>query len=63
MVAGLVLVLARNRIKSTVAKVALALMATTYIAGAVAVATVGGTEDDETSDSKPSITTTRTPGE
>jgi len=63
MVAGLVLVLARNRVKSVVANVALALMATTYIAGAVAVATVGGTEDDETSDSKPSITTTRTPGE
>ena len=63
MVAGLVLVLARNRVKSVVANVALALMATTYIAGAVAVATVGGIEDDETSDSKPSITTTRTPGE
>ncbi len=63
MVAGLVLVLARNRVKSVVANVALALMATTYIVGAVAVATVGGTEDDETSDSKPSITTTRTPGE
>lgn len=63
MVAGLVLVLARNRVKSVVANVALALMATTYIAGAVVVATVGGIEDDETSDSKPSITTTRTPGE
>ena len=63
MVAGLVLVLARNRVKSVVANVALALMATTYIVGAVVVATVGGTEDDETSDSKPSITTTRTPGE
>jgi cation:H+ antiporter len=63
MVAGLVLVLARNRVKSVVANVALALMATTYIVGAVVVATVGGIEDDETSDSKPSITTTRTPGE
>ena len=63
MVAGLVLVLARNRVKSVVANVALALMATTYIVGAVVVATVGGTEDDETSDSKPSITTTRTPSE
>ena len=63
MVAGLVLVLARNRVKSVVANVALALMATTYIAGAVVVATVGGIEDDETSDSKPSITTTRTSGE
>ena len=63
MVAGLVLVLARNRVKSVVANVALALMATTYIVGAVAVATVGGTEDEQTSDSKPSITTTRTPGE
>jgi len=63
MVAGLVLVLARNRVKSVVANVALALMATTYIVGAVVVATVGGTEDDETSDSKPSITTIRTPGE
>ncbi|PKB74575.1 MAG: hypothetical protein BZY72_01070 [SAR202 cluster bacterium Io17-Chloro-G8] len=63
MVAGLVLVLARNRIKSTVAKVALALMATTYIVGAVVVATVGGTEDEEDPNSSLPVRTARTPGE
>ena len=63
MLAGLVLVLARNRVKSKVAAVALALMATTYIAGAVVVATVGGTEDEESSKSRTPITTVRTPGE
>ena len=68
MIAGLVLVLARERIKSAVAAAALALMATTYLAGAVVVATVGGTEDDdESSRSSPSsqqeTMTARTPGE
>ncbi len=61
MLAGLVLVLARNRIKSSIAALVLALMATTYIAGAVVVATVGGTDDDdESSRSSPGITTART---
>ncbi|MDA0263371.1 MAG: hypothetical protein O3A93_11020 [Chloroflexi bacterium] len=63
MLAGLVLVLARNRIQSAVAAVALALIAAAYIAGAVVVAAVGGIEDEESSESKPSITTIRTPGE
>ena len=63
MVAGLVLVLARNRIRSTVANVVLALMATTYIAGAVVVATVGGTEDGEPPNSSPPVRTAQTPGE
>lgn len=63
MLAGLVLVLARNRIKSMVARVALALMATTYIVGAVVVATVGGTEDVASSQSQTNITTARTPGQ
>ena len=63
MLAGLVLVLARNRIRSTVAAVALALMAATYVAGAVVVAAVGGSEDDESTKSRSTITTTRTPGE
>ncbi len=63
MVAGFVLVMARHRIGSTVANVALALMATTYIAGAVVVATVGGTEDDEDPNSSPPVRTARTPGE
>lgn len=47
MLAGLVLVLARNRVKPAIAAVALALMAGIYIAGAVAVAAVGGTEDEK----------------
>ena len=63
MVAGLVLVLARNRIKSTVAKAALALMAITYIVGAVVVATVGGTGDEEDPNSSLPVRTARTPGE
>jgi len=61
MVAGLVLVLARNRIKSSIAAVALALMATAYLMGAVIVATVGGTEDEDgSSRSSPPVTTART---
>ncbi len=63
MLAGLVLVLARNRIHSVVVRVVLSLMATTYIAGAVVVATVGGTEDKESSKIETSVTTARTPGE
>ena len=47
MLAGLVLVLMRDRIKSGVAAAVLALMATAYLVGAVVVATVGGTEDDD----------------
>ena len=68
MVGGLVLVLARERIRTAVAAVALALMATTYIVGAVVVATVGGTEDEGDS-SRPSKSsqqppmTARTPDE
>ncbi|MDE0719000.1 MAG: hypothetical protein OSB75_00395 [Dehalococcoidia bacterium] len=53
MLGGLVLVLSRNRIKSSVAAIALALMAATYIVGAVVVATVGGTEEEESSESAP----------
>jgi cation:H+ antiporter len=53
MLGGLVLVLSRNRIKSSIAAIALALMAATYIVGAVVVATVGGTEDEESSKSAP----------
>ena len=63
MLAGLVLVLARNRIHSVVVRVVLSLMATTYIAGAVVVATVGGTADKESSKIETSVTTARTPGE
>jgi len=63
MLAGFVLVLARNRIKPLVARVVLALMATTYVAGAVIVATVGGTEDKESSRIETSVTTAQTPGE
>ena len=53
MLGGLVLVLSRNRIKSSVAAIALALMAATYIVGAVVVATVGGTEEEESAESAP----------
>ena len=63
MVAGFVLVMARHRIGATMANVALALMATTYIVGAVVVATVGGTEDDEDPNSSPPVRTAQTPGE
>ncbi len=63
MLAGLVLVMGRNRINPVVARVVLALMATTYIAGAVVVATIGGTEDDESSTSKTTATASRTHGE
>lgn len=60
MVAGLVLVLARNRVHALVARVVLAIMAATYIAGAVAVATVGGTEDEESARSNPTTESTIT---
>ncbi len=67
MLTGLVLVLARERIKSAVVAVVLALMAGTYIGGAIVVATVGGVEDEESSKSKTAaqatVTMTRTPGE
>ena len=67
MLAGFVLVMGRNRIKSVVVTVALALMATTYIVGAVVVATVGGTESKDSATSKPTaestFATARTPGE
>ena len=67
MLAGLVLVLSRNRIRSTVAAAALALMAATYIVGAVVVAVVGGTDDKESSKSQTAAETTvitaRTPVE
>ena len=67
MLGGFVLVLSRNRIKSSIAAIALALMAATYIVGAVVVATVGGTEDGESSESAPpdfqAAKKFRTPGE
>ena len=59
MLAGLVLVLMRDRIKSGVAAAVLALMATTYLVGAVVVATVGGTEDDDESGSSPPVRTSQ----
>jgi cation:H+ antiporter len=55
MLAGLVLVLMRDRIKSGVAAAVLALMATAYLVGAVVVATVGGTEDDDEPGSSPPV--------
>lgn len=56
MLAGLVLVLARNRIKPVVAAVALVMIAAIYIVGAVAVATVGGTEGEESTQAETSVT-------
>ena len=65
--AGLVLILSRNRIKSSVAAVVLALMAATYVIGAVVVVTLGGAEDEQSSRSKTAAQATlaivRTPGE
>jgi len=67
MLTGLVLVLARNRIKPAVAGVTLALMAATYIVGAVVVATVGGAEGKKSSTAETAgettVATARTPGE
>jgi hypothetical protein len=69
MLSALVLILARNRIKSGVMAVILGLMATAYIVGAVVVATVGGTEDDDDDSSRSSpisgqsIMTAQTPDE
>jgi len=63
MLAGLVLVLARERVRSRVVAVALGIMAATYIAGAIVVATVGGTEDKESSKSQSAATTALMPGE
>ena len=45
--AGLLLILGRNRIKRMVAASALALMALVYVAGAASVITLGTTEDDD----------------
>ena len=63
MIAGFILILARDRIKSKVMTVVLALMASTYIAGAVVVATVGGTEDDDNSRRETPSTLAKTPEE
>ena len=46
--AGLVLILSRNRLKRIVAAGGLALMAAVYLAGAVIVATLGAAEEDDT---------------
>ena len=45
--AGMLLILGRNRIKRIVAAAALALMASVYIVGAALVITLGATEDDD----------------
>jgi cation:H+ antiporter len=50
--AGGVLILARNRIKKTIIAAVLALMASTYIAGAAAVIALGTSEDDEDGQAK-----------
>lgn len=67
MVAGGVLIMMRSRIRPAVVVVALALIAVVYLVGAVVVATVGGTEDEESTESVPldsqSAKIFRTPGE
>ena len=50
--AGGVLILARNRIKKTIIAAVLALMASTYIAGAAAVIALGTSADDEDGQAK-----------
>jgi len=50
--AGGLLILARNRIKKAIIAAVLALMASTYIAGAAAVIALGSSEDDEDSQAK-----------
>jgi cation:H+ antiporter len=45
--AGMVLILGRNRMKRTVVATGLALMALVYVAGAASVITLGTTEDDD----------------
>jgi len=50
--AGGVLILARNRIKKTIIAAVLALMASTYIGGAAAVIALGTSEDDEDGQAK-----------
>lgn len=67
MLAGWLLLLARNRIRPAVATAGLAFIAAAYIVGAVVVVAVGGTEDKGNSQadppSSPAIMTIRTPGE
>ena len=63
MIAGFILILARDRIKSKLMAVVLALMASAYIAGAVVVATVGGTENDDSSRRETPPTLAKTPEE
>ena len=49
MIGGLLLIMARHRVKRMVAAVALALMASIYVAGAVAVVAVGSDEEEDPS--------------
>jgi cation:H+ antiporter len=63
MLVGLVLILSRDRIKSAVAVVVLAMMAIAYIAGAAVVATLGATEEDDSGKAGSSGQASRTPDE
>ena len=64
MLVGLVLILSRDRVKSAVATAVLAMMTVVYIAGAVAVATLGQAEDeDELESARSGAPFNRTPGE
>ena len=63
MLVGLVLFLSRDRVKSAVAAVVLAMMAVAYIAGAAVVATLGATEEHDSGKAGSSGQASRTPDE
>jgi cation:H+ antiporter len=64
MLVGFALILSRDRVKSAVATAVLAIMAVVYLAGAVAVATLGQAEDeDEPETARTGVPLNRTPGE
>ncbi len=60
-IVGGILILARNRIKGAVISVVLALMASTYIAGAAAVIALGASEDEDDGQASATVPTSLPP--